>query len=329
MSDSTSVAAPPILVIMGVSGSGKSTIGDALAARLGWPYQEGDDFHPPANVAKMRAGKPLDDADRQPWLAAIAQWMDAQTLMQKPAVIGCSALKRAYRDLLREAHPQVWFVYLRVPREALQQRVATRHHEYMPASLLDSQLATLEEPASDEPRTVTVDAEDAVDATLDAVMHHLHAAHVPIEDESMTSPARNTTTTVIPGLRYRHALAAIEWLCRVFGFEQHAVYAEGEIVHHAQLTFGNGMIMLGSVDNGSAWGKRIAQPDEIGGRETQACYVVVADCAAHYARARAAGAQIVDELASRDYGGSGYSCHDIEGHLWSFGDYDPWAEHAA
>ncbi len=145
----------------------------------------------------------------------------------------------------------------------------------------------------------------------------------------MTSLAKQTICTVIPGLRYRDALAAIEWLCRAFGFEKHAVYADGNVVHHAQLAFGNGMIMLGSADNESAWGKRIAQPQEIGGRETQACYVIVADCAAHYARAKAAGAQIVDELETKDYGGSGYSARDLEGHLWSFGDYDPWAEHAA
>ena len=144
----------------------------------------------------------------------------------------------------------------------------------------------------------------------------------------MNASAKNTPCTVIPALRYRNALAAIDWLCRAFGFEKHAVYADGDVVQHAQLTFGNGMIMLGSADNQSAWGRRIVQPDEIGGRETQACYVVVADCAAHYARAKAAGAEIVDELEKKDYGGSGYSCRDLEGHLWSFGDYDPWANQA-
>ena len=318
----------PIIVVMGVAGCGKSTIGSALAARLGWPYQEGDDFHPPANVAKMRAGKPLDDADRQPWLAGIAHWMDARMHSRRPAVIGCSALKRSYRDFLREGRPQVWFLYLRVPRETLQQRVQARCHEYMPASLLDSQLATLEEPTHDEPRAIIINAGNSVDATVDALMHHLMAKHL-IEENRMTSLAGSTSTTVIPSLRYRDALAAIEWLCRAFGFEKHAVYAEGETVHHAQLTFGNGMVMLGSADNQGAWGKRMVQPDETGGRETQACYVVVANCAAHFARAKAAGAQIVDELETKDYGGSGYSCSDPEGHLWSFGDYDPWADHAA
>lgn len=141
----------------------------------------------------------------------------------------------------------------------------------------------------------------------------------------MSSFAAHTTATIIPSLRYRDALTAIDWLCRAFGFEKHAVYAdENGIVQHAQLVFGNGMIMLGSVANGSAWGERIAQPDEIGGRETQCPCVIVSDCAAHYARAKAAGAEIVDELEHKDYGGAGYSCRDLEGHLWWFGSYDPW-----
>ncbi|HZP66020.1 MAG TPA: VOC family protein [Rudaea sp.] len=140
----------------------------------------------------------------------------------------------------------------------------------------------------------------------------------------MSTFAKDTVATIVPSLRYRDAPAAIDWLCRAFGFERHAVYADGAVVHHAQLTFGNGMIMLGSVDHASPWSSRIAQPDEIGGRETQCCCVIVADPDAHYARAKAAGAVIVDELEAKDYGGKGYSCRDPEGHLWWFGDYDPW-----
>jgi uncharacterized glyoxalase superfamily protein PhnB len=145
----------------------------------------------------------------------------------------------------------------------------------------------------------------------------------------MTPPAKNTVATIIPSLRYRNAPAMIDWLCKAFGFEKHAVYADGDTVHHAQLAFGHGMAMLGSVDNASAWSQRIVQPDEIGKRETQACYVVVADCAGHCAQAKSAGAEIVDELETRDYGGSGYSARDPEGHLWLFGDYDPWMEPTA
>jgi uncharacterized glyoxalase superfamily protein PhnB len=137
--------------------------------------------------------------------------------------------------------------------------------------------------------------------------------------------AANTKATIIPSLRYRNALRAIDWLCHAFGFEKQAVYSGDDgVVHHAQLTFGNGMIMLGSVSNDNAWGKRIAQPDEIGDRETQCPCVVVADADAHYARAKAAGAVIIDELEIKDYGGKGYSCRDPEGHLWWFGTYDPW-----
>jgi uncharacterized glyoxalase superfamily protein PhnB len=144
----------------------------------------------------------------------------------------------------------------------------------------------------------------------------------------MTGPAANTRSTIIPCLRYRNALAMIDWLCDAFGFEKHAVYADGDTVHHAQLAFGNGMVMLGSVECTSAWGERIVQPDEIGGRESQSPCVIVVDADAHYARAKAAGAVIVDEISSPDYGGRGYSCRDPEGHLWYFGSYDPWQESA-
>lgn len=137
--------------------------------------------------------------------------------------------------------------------------------------------------------------------------------------------AKQTVSSVIPTMRYEDAPAAIEWLCRAFGFRKHLVVPgeRGQILH-AQLAFGNGMIMLGSVANASAWGERIAQPDEIGGRETQSPCVIVADCEAHYARAKSAGAVIVDELEVKEYGGAGYSCLDLEGHLWWFGSYDPW-----
>jgi uncharacterized glyoxalase superfamily protein PhnB len=143
------------------------------------------------------------------------------------------------------------------------------------------------------------------------------------------STSRITGSTVIPGLRYRDAHAAIEWLCKAFGFTKHAVYDDDQGgVAHAQLIHGTGMLMLGSARN-DEFGKRIIQPDQIDGRETQCPYVVVNDCKAHYEQAKAAGAVIVDDYAEKDYGGAGYSCRDLEGHLWSFGSYDPWAEHEA
>jgi uncharacterized glyoxalase superfamily protein PhnB len=144
----------------------------------------------------------------------------------------------------------------------------------------------------------------------------------------MSTLAANTVSTIIPSMRYDDALAAIDWLCRAFGFEKQAVYADEKgVVQHAQLVFGNGMIMIGSTANQSAWSERFAQPRDIGGRETQCPCVIVADCEAHNARAKAAGAEIVDALEKKEYGGSGYSCRDPEGHLWWFGSYDPWAEH--
>ena len=138
------------------------------------------------------------------------------------------------------------------------------------------------------------------------------------------SLAANTACTIIPCLRYRDAPAAIAWLCDAFGFQKKVVYAEGDTVHHAQLTFGNGMVMLGSTDPGSDWGRQIVQPEQIDLRETQSPCVIVTDADAHYARAKAAGAVIVMPIADQDYGGRGYACRDPEGHLWWFGSYDPW-----
>lgn len=131
-------------------------------------------------------------------------------------------------------------------------------------------------------------------------------------------------STIIPCLRYRDAHAAIAWLCQAFGFDKHAVYEnEQGGVEHAQLVYGAGMIMLGEVRDND-FGRHIAQPDEIGGRETQCACVIVVDCKSHYQRAKAAGAAIVDDYAEKEYGGAGYSCRDPEGHLWYFGNYDPW-----
>jgi carbohydrate kinase (thermoresistant glucokinase family) len=162
-----------IIVFMGVSGSGKTTIGRQVADRIGWPFTEGDAFHPPANVAKMRAGVALDDADRAPWLAAIGSWIDQQIAAGERGVITCSALKRRYRDEVRDSREGVVFVYLKVSRAELERRVSSRHHEYMPASLLGSQLAALEEPAEDEPGIVTVAADGPIAEVVDAVATRL------------------------------------------------------------------------------------------------------------------------------------------------------------
>ena len=161
-----------IIVVMGVSGAGKSTIAALLAARLGWAYEDADWFHPPANVEKMHSGKPLTDEDRWPWLHAIAAWIDATRRQGGHGVIGCSALKRAYRDILVGGRHDVRIVYLKGERELIARRAALRHGHFMPASLLDSQFASLEEPGEDEhPIVVSIDARPH--AIADAVVTKL------------------------------------------------------------------------------------------------------------------------------------------------------------
>ncbi|MGU3432842.1 gluconokinase [Actinomycetes bacterium M1A6_2h] len=142
------MSSPVVLVVMGVSGSGKTTIAGAIAGRLGWELQEGDDLHPDANVDKMAHGTPLTDEDRWPWLDRVAAWIDDHLTAGTSGVITCSALKRSYRDVLRR--DAVHFVYLDATRDELEKRLMRRQGHYMPASLLDSQLATLEPPSDDE-----------------------------------------------------------------------------------------------------------------------------------------------------------------------------------
>jgi gluconokinase len=155
---------PAIVIVMGVSGAGKTTIAAMLAMRLGWTYEDADWFHPPANVEKMHAGKPLTDDDRWPWLRAIAESVDATRGVGRHAVIACSALKRAYRDILIGSREDVRLVYLRGGRELISRRMALRHGHFMPPALLESQFATLEEPAAEE---------DAIVVSIDARPHDI------------------------------------------------------------------------------------------------------------------------------------------------------------
>lgn len=147
----------PCIVVMGVSGVGKTTVARLLAERLGVPGAEADDFHPPANIAKMSAGIPLDDADRQPWLESIGRWLAQCDAEGTGGVVTCSALKRSYRDTLRAASPDVFFLHLTADRALIADRIGHRSGHFMPASLLDSQLATLEPLGPDE-RGTTLDA---------------------------------------------------------------------------------------------------------------------------------------------------------------------------
>ncbi len=154
-----------VLIVMGVSGSGKSTVAEAMNAHLHWPFQEGDALHPPANVQKMHASVPLTDEDRAPWLVAVRRWIDARVAAGEPGMITCSALKRSYREGLVLGRSQVRLLYLRADAAVLRARLERRVGHFMPASLLDSQLQTLEEPAPDE-RPITVCVESTVDETV-------------------------------------------------------------------------------------------------------------------------------------------------------------------
>jgi gluconokinase len=163
---------PCALVVMGVSGSGKSTIAEKLAERLRWSYEDGDKYHPASNVAKMSAGHPLTDEDRWPWLRAIADEIDRVCAASGHAVIACSALKRAYRDILVHGRDDVRIIYLQGTQELVAERLAKRKGHFMPPGLLASQFKTLEPPErSENPVTVSIDA--SVDAVVDDIIHQL------------------------------------------------------------------------------------------------------------------------------------------------------------
>lgn len=160
------------LVVMGVSGSGKSTVAGLLADRTGCVLAEGDDFHPASSIARMAAGRPLDDPLRAPWLAAITSWLAERAARGECAVVSCSALTRAYRDVLRGAGPDVRMVHLAGPRELVAQRLAARRGHFMPPELLDSQYAALEPLDADEPG-ITVDLAASPHEITDEILHRL------------------------------------------------------------------------------------------------------------------------------------------------------------
>jgi gluconokinase len=163
---------PCALVVMGVSGSGKSTIAERLAARLGWRYEDGDKYHPPANVAKMSAGHPLTDEDRWPWLQAIADEIDRTCTQGERAVVACSALKRAYRDILVHGRNDVRIVFLNGTHDLIAARLAARKGHFMPPGLLTSQFKTLEPPQPTE-RPITVSIDAPVEAIVDDIIRQL------------------------------------------------------------------------------------------------------------------------------------------------------------
>lgn len=166
---------PPIVVVMGVSGAGKTTVGRKLADLLGVPFHEGDAFHPPANIAKMSAGTPLDDADRLPWLKAIAAEIDRARESGRGMVVACSALKRAYRDILIGKRSDVRLAYLRGTRGLIEERMAARRNHFMPPALLNSQFATLEAPGPGE-NPIVVDVVGSPDALARRIAEQLRVS---------------------------------------------------------------------------------------------------------------------------------------------------------
>lgn len=169
---SNPVARPIVLVLMGVSGCGKTTVAAILAGRLGWPFEEGDELHPPTNIEKMKAGHPLTDEDRAPWLEKIAGWVDERIDAGESGIITCSALKRSYRNVINRRGSGAMFVYLAGSREIIGARLAARLGHFMPQSLLASQFADLEEPTADEP-AIRVDVGPAPSAMAQTIIDTL------------------------------------------------------------------------------------------------------------------------------------------------------------
>jgi gluconokinase len=181
------ITRPVIAVVMGVSGSRKTTVSALLAAALGCQFQGGDDLHPAANIEKMHGGTPLTDADRLPWLRKIAEEIDGWRARGESGVLTCSALKRSYRDIIIGAHPDVALVYLKGSYDLIHRRMIARHEHFMPVALLDSQFATLQEPTPDE-HPITVDAGVRPTEIAAAIVHQL--------EERQRSGSRNEATSV-------------------------------------------------------------------------------------------------------------------------------------
>ncbi|HEX5970251.1 MAG TPA: gluconokinase [Intrasporangium sp.] len=174
---------PDVIVVMGVSGSGKSTVAKGIATTMRWDFAEGDDFHPRENIEKMARGEPLTDEDRWPWLRLIGDWISERVSRGESAVVACSALRRAYRDVLRDGRPQVRFCHVLADPEVIEERMGQREGHYMPASLLTSQLATLEDLEADEPGVVVPNEGTAVE-----VLARARAALGLVQEESPSGP---------------------------------------------------------------------------------------------------------------------------------------------
>ena len=194
--ESASTAAPAVVIVMGVSGSGKSTVGALLASRLRWEFQDADWFHPASNVDKMHGGIPLTDEDRWPWLAAIAAWIDKTRCSGRHGVIACSALKRRYRDLLIGNRADVRLVYLKGEERLIARRIATRHEHFMPRSLLHSQFDALEEPGpAENPVIVSIEPEPREIVAHILSLLHFVGETTSLKQSPLTSSALGAKTS--------------------------------------------------------------------------------------------------------------------------------------
>lgn len=197
----TSRPMPHGLVVMGVTSSGKSTLGETFAERFGWAYRDGDSFHSPENVAKMSAGIALTDEDRWPWLRSISAWLVENRKAGRHAVVSCSALRRVYRDILVDGTPdEVRIVYLEGSRDLIAARMAKRERHYMPTSLLDSQFAALEPPTPDE-RPITIGVDAMPDEELATLIHALETGTghaIPVEHATVPAPREGEDGTENP-----------------------------------------------------------------------------------------------------------------------------------
>ncbi|MEU3794461.1 gluconokinase, GntK/IdnK-type [Streptomyces fructofermentans] len=199
--------APRLVLIVGMSGSGKTTVGRLLAERLGWRLRDGDEFHSPENRARMASGHPLTDADRQPWLDAIGTWMDGEIAAGEPAVVTCSALKRAYRDKLLSGRPEARLVYLHGSRALIHDRLASRHGHFFPARLLESQLADLQEPGPDE-HPLTVEIDQTPEAIVTEVLSLMYRGAEP---EVLGVGAAASTAAPAEGVHVPSSATGDEW----------------------------------------------------------------------------------------------------------------------
>ena len=185
--ESASPSTPALVIVMGVSGSGKTTVGALLASRLRWPFKDADWFHPPSNVDKMRSGIALTDEDRRPWLAAIAGWIDKTRGSAEHGVIACSALKRSYRDILIGDRADVRLVYLKGDEALIARRLATRHEHFMPQGLLHSQFDALEEPGPEE-NSITAPIEPQPHEIVAGILTALNMAENTLPEQTSLRP---------------------------------------------------------------------------------------------------------------------------------------------